>query len=355
MVGRTLGGFGVFAAGLTVLLVSLRPAAADKAVVTPEQRKSLINRAAVWTNETISTKDLKTGPEAEDAFPPGGTVACTYVDETFEGNTPKFGCLLPPKDRVKVKYGEHNGEVYAEVAATRLLWALGFGADRMYPVIVRCSGCPPKFKGSPDRDQLQFVDPASIERQFTGKEIQSADGKGWSWRELDGVSEAAGGASRAQRDALKLTAVLIQHTDSKAANQRLVCLDNSRPADPAACAQPFMLINDLGVTFGRANTFNRGGPGSVNFKAWADTPVWIGASGCIGNLEKSVTGTLDRPVISEEGRAFLSGLLDQLSDAQLRDLFTVARFERRSHHSADEWVGAFNDKRRQIRERHCSF
>ena len=38
-----------------------------------------------------------------------------------------------------------------------------------------------------------------------------------------------------------------------------------------------------------------------------------------------MTGTLDKPVISEAGRAFLAGLLAQLSDAQLHDLFDVSR------------------------------
>ena len=43
---------------------------------------------------------------------------------------------------VKVKYG--SAERHAEIAATRLLTALGFGADRMYLVPhLRCEGCPP--------------------------------------------------------------------------------------------------------------------------------------------------------------------------------------------------------------------
>ena len=45
---------------------------------------------------------------------------------------------------VKIKYGRSNPEVYTEVAATRLLAALGFPADRMFVINrVRCFGCPP--------------------------------------------------------------------------------------------------------------------------------------------------------------------------------------------------------------------
>jgi hypothetical protein len=69
------------------------------------------------------------------------------------------------------------------------------------------------------------------------------------------------------------------------------------------------------------------------------------------------------PQISEAGRAFLAGLLVQLSDAQLRDLFEVARVTRRSTDPAhdpdgpratvDEWVKAFKSKRAQIVDHHC--
>ena len=60
----------------------------------------------------------------------------------------------------------------------------------------------------------------------------------------------------------------------------------------------------------------------------ADTGRWPAM--CIGNLPKSASGTLEFPVVSEEGRKFLAGLLLQLSDAQLHDLFEVARFSLRS-------------------------
>ena len=107
------------------------------------------------------------------------------------------------------------------------------------------------------------------------------------------------------------------------------------------------------MTFGRANPLNRDRPGSADFDAWAGTPVWTGPAGCVANLEQSFTGTLDHPIISEAGRAFLSGLIDQLSAGQLRDLFETARIERRSRHGAADWVAAFERKRAEIRERRC--
>ena len=95
-----------------------------------------------------------------------------------------------------------------------------------------------------------------------------------------------------------------------------------------------MMVNDLGQTFGRSNLFNRDAVGSVNLeqvggrRTSGRTP-----SRCIGDLPPSQTGTLENPQISEAGRKFLSDLLMRLSDAQLRDLFDVARFAERAESS----------------------
>lgn len=65
------------------------------------------------------------------------------------GQAPKFACTAPPDDEFNVKYGGNNADAYGEVAASRLLWALGFGADRMYPVRIVCTGCPRDSAASP--------------------------------------------------------------------------------------------------------------------------------------------------------------------------------------------------------------
>ena len=280
--------------------------------------------------------NIKTGPAEPGAFSFLATVPCEYSNTRLSGRSPKFACKVAPGDEVKVKFGGANGEVYAEVAATRLLWALGFGADRMYPVRVICHGCPQEFGGLEQGDANRLFDPAVIERKMPGDDILAVDG--WSWQEMETVNEKAGGATRAQRDGLKLLAVFIQHTDSKPEQQRLMCLDDGDTG--TACAHPFMLLQDVGVTFGLANTFNTNSTGSMNFSEWSRTPVWKGATRCVGNLPKSFTGTLDNPVISEEGRQFLAGLLGQLSDSQLHDLFEVSRAKLRLRSPTDVKSGS---------------
>jgi len=326
---------------------------------TPEARLAAISRAQVWAPTPVAGMDLKAGPKAKEGFQPNESVTCRFVERKLNGASPKFSCALAPEDEVKVKYGRENGEVYAEVAATRLFWALGFPSDRVYPVRVECIGCPPDPAHRRDdrRDKVVF-DPAAIERKMTGRAIETSPDSGWTWPELDLIDEASGGAPPAHRDALKLLSVLLQHTDSKPAQQRLMCVSD-QPADVREpCLHTVMMVSDLGLTFGRANVFNRNGVGSTNVQEWAAADIWLDPDRCIGNLPRSHTGTLENPAIKEAGRKFLADLLVQLSDAQLHDLFDVARLSERVQASkpgskVEDWVAAFKHKREQVVNHSC--
>jgi len=331
-----------------------------------DHRIAVIQHAQVWASTDIASVDIKAGPMDVAAYAPEDTIECEYVARRVTG-TPKFWCDTgrrtgkdsAKEDSIKVKYGEANGEVYGEVAATRLLWALGFGADRMFPVKVLCHGCATDpINDQHLREGEHLFDPAAVERPFPGKEVESSPDSGWGWNELNLVDQTSGGAPLAHRDALRLLAVFMQHTDNKPRQQRLVCQDAKNESDAdsvGGCEHPFMMLNDVGRTFGKANMFNKDLPGSVDLKAWASMPIWKGKTGCVGNLPKSWTGSLEDPRISEGGRAFLANLLSQLSDAQLHDLFEVARFARRQPETTvDEWVEVFKQKRAEIVSRSCA-
>jgi hypothetical protein len=340
---------------VTVIAAGALAAAQD----TPQRAddvKSLITRSEVWFPTDVATMDLKVGPTGPGAFEPGATVMCEYLDKKLSGASPKFACRLPDGDELKVKYGGTNGEVYGEVAASRLLWALGFGADHMYSVRLICRGCPTHIGGILRENGDRIIDPAAVERKMPGRELA---GK-WDWEELDLTDEAAGGASRAERDALKLMAVLLQHSDSKSKNQRIICVEEA--GESGACQVPLMMVQDLGVTFGRANALNQQPRASVNFAEWSKLPIWKDPQACVGNLSGSWTGTLKEPVISEAGRQFLAALLSQLSDQQIRDMFEVARVHlrprapqsgRSGFPAIDEWVEAFKQKRAEIVDHRC--
>ena len=373
---QTASGSSVFssAAVIAALCVSIGTSACAY-FVTPRSHtrldtkawESAVARAQLWAKTDIPTMDIKAGPQGPGAFEPNQTVVCDYVDEPLEGSSPKFSCKQGD-DKLKVKYGRTNGEAFGEVAATRLLWALGFGADHEYPVRVVCRGCPQKLQPNSNGAATAEIvfDIAAIERKMPGREIEGPEGRGWAWFELDLLDPGVGGATRAERDALKLMAVILQHTDNKRDQQRLVCLDqHAKRESPGSCVQTYMLINDLGETFGRAGALNLNRTASVNLAAWARTSVWTSSERCVGNLAQSWSGTLHDPPITEEGRAFLASLLTQLTDQQMHDLFEVARFPSRAYDDdhegnnegaqgdVDAWVRALKDKIDQVVQRSC--
>ena len=312
--------------------------AVDAEVLTPKQRAELIARAAVWRDIPTDQLDLFRGPQGEGAFPPGALVRCDYQERDFDGKSPKFMCQLAPGDLVKVKYGARNGEVHGEVAASRLLWALGFLADRMYPVRILCRGCPGTIGVATGEAGVRYVHPAVIERPLAADDLPDRIA-GWSWAELPTGPDAP-------HDALRLLAAFLQHTDTKPEQQRLVCLNGSIAT--GTCTAPFLMINDLGLTFGRASFSNENRVSSADLDGWRNTPIWKYQVGCVANLRKSFSGTLRDPVIGEEGRRFLAQLLSRLEQRQLHDLFRAAGMEPQS------WTDVFNAKRQAVMDRQCS-
>jgi hypothetical protein len=333
-----------------------------KELTTKAARLAFIRSAQVWAPTDVAAMDLRAGPQGKGSFQPGEAVTCNYVEKKLSGTTRKFECAISEGDAVKVRYGDENGKVQGAVLASRLLWALGFGADGLYPVRVTCRGCSSDPWKEPQRVAgEQLFDPATIERKPKGHEMNSENQGGWAWPELDLVDEQQGGAPKAQRDALKLLAVFMQHTDNKLQQERLLCLPKGR-TDDGQCDKPFMMLHDVGLTFGQANVFNRTSVGSVNFDQWSKAPIWKDKpADCVGHMAKSMTGTLGDPKISEAGRKFLADLLLQLTDQQLRDLFEVARVDLRSRRpssaeraaTVDEWVAAFKHKRDEIATNVC--
>ena len=149
--------------------------------VDGDVRLAALRRAQVWMPGDIASRNLKLGPQDEASFDPDAAVTCDYIESKQTG-TPKFDCALSSDDKIRVKYGEQNGEVYSEVAATRLLWALGFGADRVYPVKVICNGCPEDpMKNFKKVDGSREFAAAIVERKLPGDAIELNKDSGWAW------------------------------------------------------------------------------------------------------------------------------------------------------------------------------
>jgi len=288
-----------------------------------------------------------------------------------------------------------NREVFATVAATRLMWALGFDVLHALPINVRCHECPSNpMTGEGARSTHDYAAEISMYPP-SGPKILSRDDldQGWSWRELGDAIRAlpAGPERRQQRmhfDALTLLGVFMQHGDRKPEQQVLYCdapVDTAagtretskdrdmailleRP-DSSACPQAAVAIVDVGATFGGAGRTSSNDTAKMNLDAWRSKTVFReeGGGTCRGRLTVSLAAGRDGegdPEISEDGRRFLAEQLSRLTPAHVRAIFGAARVDQldRPHTApsngagltaADEWVAAFEDKVRQIESRHC--
>jgi len=347
---------------------------------TKAERQEYLRRARIFDDVDTAALDLAVGPPDPDAAAPGATVSCDFIEPSTEsvptgGTTPKFFCTLRhkhPHAVVKIRYGRANREVYGEVLGSRLFWALGVAVDRDYPVRVRCHGCPGDpwraYRDFPSPDhtprETREYDDAVMQRLYPAAIIETRPDEGWTFPELDELDPTVGGASRAEADALRLLAAFVAHGDDKPDNQRLVCPFDDIDA-AGRCTRPRLLVADLGSTFGRgaAPLIGRIDDASrPNFGAWSSLPLWEDARACRVHLATRLAPS--NPIISEAGRRFLADRLMQLSEQQIRALFTVARIERLGETTrgadgrprpvtVDDWVAAFVRRRAALVEHHC--
>jgi len=329
-----------------------------KRVLSADERNEALARAQVWRRPPVPVSEAYLG---QDRSAPR-ELDCTFKLNAPSGTTPKFDCVTGDGEEIRIKYGV-GAEVPGEAAATRLLTALGFGADSITLIErLRCFGCPKEpftvmklvattrtdglYEHVIDEGSYEVFPWVALERRFPARAIEITDGtEGWAFFELDKVNTAEGAAPRAHVDALRLLAVFLAHWDNKSENQRLVCLSEPWP-EGTRCPKPFLLLQDVGSTFG---------PRKVDLEDWERAVIWKDRATCtITMRDLPVHGaTFAETKVSEEGRLFLSGLLEQLTDVQLVDLFSGARFDKRRglfapKSSADEWARAFRARRAAI-------
>jgi hypothetical protein len=336
----------------------VEPLQNDERTVSTRERADLIARAQVWRAPKMPIGQAVLGADRAPAM-----IECRFRFSDLGGTTPKFECMLPSGKELRVKYGP-GAEVPAEAATTRLLTALGFGADTVTLVErLRCYGCPnepfvtskvvdatrtqPIVERVINEDDYEDFEWAGIEQKFAARPIESDAQQGWAFFELDSVAPSKGGAPRAHVDALRLLAVFLAHWDNKAENQRLVCLSETWPQGKP-CPEPFLILQDVGSTFG---------PNRVDLDAWKTSKIWEDRRACKVSMDHLPYGggTFGPTRVSERGRRFLARLLEQLTDAQLADLFAGARFDKprsplKGTSTVQEWVRVFKTRARAISE-----
>ncbi len=344
---------------ISLALAVFSPGFAHAGKVSQYQLKKTIQRAKVWHPVDVEKMDLLNGPGGKGSYKLGQDVPCKYEEKDpknpLGGHSPKFPCWDKAGTRLKVKYNPAgNPEVFGEIAGTRLFWALGFYAEKMYSVNILCENCPRdpwSDKGKQPRATRSF-NPATLQTKLEGENIYSTKWHGWEYNQLEVVKEKSGGSSEAEVEAFKLLSVFVNHADNTSNQNRIVCF----PGDEE-CKNPILMVTDLGSTFG--------GKGGTNFHHWEKRSIWKDKKACVANFDGTAKG-FDYPTIKESGRKFLADLMGRLSDKQITDLFKGARMDflgkhlpkirikgKARHVRVQDWVRVFKQKRKEITSAHC--
>jgi hypothetical protein len=247
-------------------------------------------------------------------------------------------------DHFKVKYlkppyPDHNtryNEVFTEVAASRILWVLGFPADHVYPLgSAACIGCTADPFGSNLKDNIASLKDGptifkvvSAERETPWERINPEGDETWSWS--DAAKFYADGEwthqQRVEYDAYRLALGLFHYHNAIAQQNRLACAQwaPEMTGQPRVCQRPMIFVQDLGSTFGKAkgamDLFGTNPRGS--FSDWESQTVFTNPQSC--ELRATLDG--DKHVL-KEAQELMIQRLGRLDPQTVRTIFSAARFQ----------------------------
>ncbi|HTT23999.1 MAG TPA: hypothetical protein VMG82_34055 [Candidatus Sulfotelmatobacter sp.] len=246
-------------------------------------------------------------------------------------------------DRFKIKYlkppyPDHNprfNEVFTTLAASRIMWVLGFPADHVYPAAAAsCIGCGNDPFGNKLTDNKASLKDAptvfkivSAERELPWDEINPEDDETWSW--TDAAKFYSDGEwshkQKVEFDAYRLALGLIHYHNALPQQNRVDCAEwaQTEEGKPKVCSKPVIYVHDLGSTFGKKRSgfdlFGTNPRGS--FDAWRPQTVFVNP----GNCELRATLLGDKQVL-KEAQDLMIQRVARLDRDTVKSIFRVSRF-----------------------------
>ncbi len=274
---------GIFALLFAISLLAGIAAAQEKVATVP-------SNVVIWEPVDIKSRDLFRGPTSEGIVP--ALDKMEFVGRQPGGNNLKF--------RLKDANGREwvakvADESQAEVAATRLLWAIGYKTE--VDQIVKSLSIP---KVGNYRNA-----------RFEARDESRKRGDRWSW-----TNNPYAGTK--EFDGLRLMMAFINNWDLKDENNILIT-ENGKT---------YMVVSDLGSSFGKLADKSKSRTGrSVN------KPEHFAEAGFIKSVDNGVL-VLDYRGMGEdylkgikvENARWLADQLLQLSDNQIADAFRAANY-----------------------------
>jgi len=216
---------------ISLLLLTIPMVAKDKhqSRLDADHRNS---EAVLWSNPSdIASRDLFYGPGGKAHEP---HTIYTFIKEDLNGSNPKFDVSDENGTKWRVKLGL---EAQPEVAATRLLWAVGYFTDEDYFLpVLQVQNMQPLKRGQ------KLIAPDGTMHNVRLKRYVKGEKKigDWEWRSnpFSGAREFNG---------LRVMMALLNNWDLKTENNAAF-----QEKDEAQDAPLHYMVSDLGATFGSA-------------------------------------------------------------------------------------------------------
>lgn len=244
--------------------------------------------AIVWEQVDIASRDTFRGPTSEGIAPALEKVK--FMGRQHGGNNLKYRVEDANGREWVVKIAD---ESQAEVAANRLLWAIGYRTeiDQIVPRI--------NIDGIGNYKNARF--------EARAKEIERGDRWSWSNNPLAGTKEF---------DGLRLMMAFVNNWDLKDDNNAIVT-ENGKA---------YLLVSDMGSSFGKLANSNTSRSGRSVNKAehFAEANFIKAVNNGVLELDYRGGGADHLKGITVENARWLVGLLTQLSDKQISDAFRAA-------------------------------
>ncbi|HEX8370871.1 MAG TPA: hypothetical protein VF604_20160 [Pyrinomonadaceae bacterium] len=278
-----------------LLAFSVADAQKDSKKETTPQGKPIM-----WERVKISQRDLFYGPGGKDMLPDLSRI--TFIKEEKGGHNKKYRIKDGSGRTWVAKLGR---EAQPEIAAVRLMWALGYKTEINYLV----STITIPGKGTFKNVRLE-ARPDNIERLDE-----------WKWKKnpFIGTKEFQG---------LKIMQVFLTNWDIVDVQNKILQVDGRNGKEL------HYIISDLGATFGKLGNNNL--PIIYRFGRKTNKPSAYIKTGFVKEVEdgrvrfayKGKNRRLFKNIMVEDAD-WLSRLLLQLSDKQIRDAFRAANYSPR--------------------------
>lgn len=316
-------------ASMITLLVA--PAAWIVLLAGPSGPKAKPDMSWLWVDPgDMRSRDLKWGLGSAQRAPK--RTEYTFIEQDTSGVNPKY--LVSDADGVKwkIKIGREAGP---EVAATRILWAVGYHTHEDYFVpSLRVSGLPKTIRG---RD---MVGPDGTLTNARLRRIRTDEKKvgWWKWDESPF-------ASTREFNALRTMMAVLNNWDLKDTNNAVVDNVSASTGRP----ERMYMASDMGATFGSTSVVWNKQSVKGNAEKYAESKFITSTTA--DTVSFNVTGNFRfngafaqyltrRPRvwithdIPRQDAKWLGELLGRLSPGQLRDAFLTAGYDQ-------EEAGAF--------------